>query len=147
MTIGALDKSVEATAAYQTQQTPHEIKQSLHGTEHISTEKIGKVVHMPESKGKGDSSPSFAHSGKGAAIESKAEQKTDEQLKKALDALNKQLGNSEAIFGIHDKTNRVTIKIIDKTTKETIKEYPPERTLDMIAKIWELAGIMVDEKC
>ena len=37
------------------------------------------------------------------------------QLKKAVNDLNKQMKNSEAIFGIHDKTNRVTIKIIDKT--------------------------------
>ena len=68
------------------------------------------------------------------------------QLNKAVNDLNKQMKNSEAIFGIHDKTNRVTIKIIDKTTKEVIKEYPPEETLDMIAKVWEIAGILVDEK-
>ena len=68
------------------------------------------------------------------------------QLKKAVNDLNKQMKTSEAIFGIHDKTNRVTIKIIDKTTKEVIKEYPPEETLDMIAKVWEIAGILVDEK-
>ena len=68
------------------------------------------------------------------------------QLKKAVNDLNKQMKNSEAIFGIHDKTNRVTIKIIDKITKEVIKEYPPEETLDMIAKVWEIAGILVDEK-
>ena len=68
------------------------------------------------------------------------------QLKKAVNDLNKQMKNSEAIFGIHDKTNRVTIKIIDKTTKEVSKEYPPEETLDMIAKVWEIAGILVDEK-
>ena len=54
--------------------------------------------------------------------------------------------NSEAIYGFHDKTNRVTIKIIDKETKEVIKELPPEKTLDLIAKAWELAGILVDEK-
>ena len=35
---------------------------------------------------------------------------------------------------------------LDKETKEVIKEYPPEKTLDMIAKVWEMAGIMVDEK-
>jgi len=41
------------------------------------------------------------------------------QLKKAVNDLNKQMKNSEAIFGIHDKTNRVTIKIIDKTTRSS----------------------------
>lgn len=77
-----------------------------------------------------------------------AEERTvsDKQLKKAVNDLNKQLMNSEAIFGIHEKTNRVTIKIVDKNTKEVIKEYPPEQTLDMIAKVWEIAGILVDEK-
>ena len=33
-----------------------------------------------------------------------------------------------------------------KKTKEVIKEFPPEKTLDMIAKVWEMAGLMVDEK-
>ena len=50
------------------------------------------------------------------------------------------------MFGIHEKTNHVTIKIVDKKTKEVIKEFPPEKTLDMIAKVWEMAGLMVDEK-
>lgn len=68
------------------------------------------------------------------------------QLKSAVNDLNRQMKDSEAIFGIHEKTNRVTIKIVDRKTKEVIKEYPPEQTLDMIAKVWEVAGILVDEK-
>lgn len=75
-----------------------------------------------------------------------SEKVSNEQLKKAVEELNKKFGNSEAVFGIHDETRRVMIKIIDKDTKETIKEYPPEKTLDMIAKVWEMAGILVDEK-
>ncbi len=69
-----------------------------------------------------------------------------ESLKKAVEELNKNAKNSEAIFGIHDATNRLTIKIVDKDTKKVIKEYPPEKSLDMIAKVWEMAGLMVDEK-
>lgn len=68
------------------------------------------------------------------------------QIKKAVDEINKKAHNSEAIFGIHDATNRVTIKIVDKDSKEVLKEYPPEKTLDMIAKVWEVAGLLVDEK-
>lgn len=74
------------------------------------------------------------------------QQAANEKIRKAVEQLNKNLPNSEAVFGIHDGTNRVTIKIVDKSTKEVIKEYPPEKTLDMIAKVWELAGILVDEK-
>ena len=54
--------------------------------------------------------------------------------------------NTEAVFGFHEKTNRVTIKIVDKDTKEVVKEFPPDKTLDMIAKVWELAGLFVNEK-
>lgn len=75
------------------------------------------------------------------------QQATNEQIKKAVEQINKKMSvHSEAVFGIHEDTNRVTIKIVDKNTKETIKELPPEKTLDMIAKVWEMAGILVDEK-
>ena len=74
------------------------------------------------------------------------QQAADEKIKKAVEQLNKSTPHSEAIFGIHEDTNRVTIKIVDKTSKEVIKEFPPEETLDMIAKVWEAAGILVDEK-
>ncbi len=69
-----------------------------------------------------------------------------ERLHKAVEELNKKMSNSEAIFGIHEETNRVTIKIVDKKSKEVIKELPPEKTLDMIAKVWEIAGLLVDER-
>jgi len=75
------------------------------------------------------------------------QQLTNDQIKKAVEALKKgQLENSEAVFGFHEATNRVTIKIVDKKTKEVIKELPPEKTLDMIAKVWEMAGLFVNEK-
>lgn len=84
--------------------------------------------------------------GKEGTEQSGEQQANAEQIRKAVEQLNKKMSHSEAVFGIHDKTNRVTIKIVDKDTKETIKELPPEKTLDMIAKVWELAGILIDEK-
>lgn len=71
---------------------------------------------------------------------------TNEQIKKAVENINKNYGNTEAVFGIHDGTNRVTIKIIDKESKKIVKEFPAEKTLDMIEKVWEMVGLMVDEK-
>ena len=68
------------------------------------------------------------------------------QIRKAVDEINKKAHNSEAVFGIHEATNLVTIKIVDKDTKKVLKEYPPEKTLDMIAKVWEMAGLLVDQK-
>lgn len=76
------------------------------------------------------------------------QQQQSEQLKKAVAEMNRRINNSneEAVFGVHEDTNRIMIKIMDKETKEVIKEFPPEKTLDMIARIWEMAGILVDEK-
>jgi flagellar protein FlaG len=70
----------------------------------------------------------------------------NDKIKKALENITAQLPNSEVKFGIHEKTDRVTIKLVDKETKEVIKEFPPEKTLDMIAKCMEIAGVLVDEK-
>ena len=72
-------------------------------------------------------------------------QAAPEHLKKMIAEMNKKINNSneEAVFGVHEETNRIMIKILDKDTKE---EYPPEKTLDMIARIWEMAGILVDQK-
>jgi len=69
-----------------------------------------------------------------------------EKIKKAISKMNAQLPNSEVKFGIHEKTERVTIKLVDRETKEVIKEFPPEKPLDMIAKCMELAGVLMDEK-
>ena len=70
----------------------------------------------------------------------------DPKLLKAVEEMNKKMSNSVAQFGIHEETNHLTIKIVDKETRKVIKELPPEKTLDMIAKVWEMAGLLVDEK-
>lgn len=54
--------------------------------------------------------------------------------------------NTKCEFSYHEKTNRVSIKVMDKETEEVIREIPPEETLDMIEKLWELAGLMIDER-
>lgn len=75
-----------------------------------------------------------------------ARKASDEALKKAIQVLNRQLAYTEAQYGYHDTTNRVVIKIVDKETDEVLREIPPEKTLNMISKVWELAGMLVDEK-
>ncbi len=82
-----------------------------------------------------------AHTGVGESA-----RQNNEKIRRAVQEMSKNMEHTEAVFGFHEDTNRVTIKIIDKETKEVIKELPPEKTLDMIAKVWELAGLMVDER-
>lgn len=71
---------------------------------------------------------------------------SNESARQAAQTYNKLTENTKAVFGVNEATNRITIKIVDKDTDEIIKEFPAEKTLDMIARVWEMAGIMVDEK-
>lgn len=76
------------------------------------------------------------------------EQNESRRLKSAVDHANTTMkhAKTKCEFSYHEETKRVSIKVIDQDTKEVIKEIPPEETLEMIAKMWELAGILVDEK-
>ena len=124
----------------------------------INVDETTASVTRPQTEDEKESGSNSAGSGQQQAAGTKQMQQANakqaqtrqqsEQLRKAIAEMNKKINNSneEAVFGIHEDTNRVMIKIMDKETKEVIKEFPPEKTLDMIAKIWEMAGILVDEK-
>lgn len=73
---------------------------------------------------------------------------TEEELIHAIEEANKSVKfyDKKLEFSIHDKTKEIMVKVIDTTSNEVIREIPPEKILDMVAKMWELAGILVDEK-
>lgn len=71
-----------------------------------------------------------------------------EKVKNAINDINKKIRptHTQCEFKFHEQTNRISITVRDSETNEVIKEIPPEKTLDMIAKTLELAGLLVDEK-
>lgn len=85
---------------------------------------------------------------KGIAAEKPDNLQADDMLLKAINEANKKLAQMsvEFQFNYHEKTGRVNIKIIDSDTKDVIREIPSMETLDALAKLMELAGIIVDEK-
>lgn len=107
-----------------------------------TTVKVAETEKQDSKNGRGGQNETSSNN----STPQEPQQAVNEQVKKAVERMNQSMSHSEAIFGIHEKTNRVTIKIVDKDTKEVLKEIPPEKTLDMIAKAWELAGILVDER-
>lgn len=72
----------------------------------------------------------------------------EEQLIKAIEKANKALRGKYTTleFSIHEQTKQIMVKVIDKETGDLIREIPPEKTLDMMAKLMEVAGILVDER-
>ncbi|MCX7885554.1 MAG: flagellar protein FlaG [Caloramator sp.] len=82
-------------------------------------------------------------------VDMQSQRKIDgKELVNAVERANRVLfkNNTHLQFKIHDATKDVMVKIIDDETGEVLKEIPPEKMLDMVAKLWEIAGIIVDEK-
>ncbi len=72
----------------------------------------------------------------------------EKKIKDAVTRANNQLGMRRTYceFSYDEATKRVSIKVFDEDTKEVIREIQPEETLEMVKKMWELAGILIDER-
>ena len=140
---GVMTMQVQAAANVKPVQATQTAEKTSDGNSSETThaaENVDQAVSVVEnSKNKGEAQNQNGNEEKNAQNEL-------DQIRKAVEKMKKNMPHSEAVFGIHDGTKRVTIKLIDRDTKEVIKELPPEKTLDMIAKVWEMAGILVDEK-
>lgn len=73
---------------------------------------------------------------------------SEKVMLQTIEDANKKLSGSQAEFefSVHEATKQIMIKVKNKDTGEIIREIPPEKTLDIVAKMWELAGIIIDEK-
>lgn len=73
---------------------------------------------------------------------------SDKEIQAAIEVANKQARyrQTNAQFAYHEDSKRISIKIVDNTTNEVIKEIPSEETLEMISRLWDLVGMVVDER-
>lgn len=73
---------------------------------------------------------------------------SERSIIKAIEQANKIMINhkTRAEFSVHEETKTIMVKIVDIQNEKILREFPPEKILDLIAKLLELAGIMVDER-
>ena len=71
-----------------------------------------------------------------------------EQVEKAAEKLNRLMGiiDKRLKFSVHEKSNRVIVKIIDQKTDEVLDEIPTKRMLDMLSSFTDIIGLMVDKR-
>ena len=77
------------------------------------------------------------------------DQKIEDMLSKGVRDINKklaQVSSNEMSYSYHKPTRSVAVTVFNSQTKEVVREIPPQKALDALAKMWELAGIIVDEK-
>ena len=65
-------------------------------------------------------------------------------IERALEAAKGPVTSLE--MSVHEQTKEIVIKVKNKETGELIREVPPEKILDMVAKFMELNGIIIDER-
>ncbi|WP_025719135.1 flagellar protein FlaG [Paenibacillus polymyxa] len=66
------------------------------------------------------------------------------ELQKVIDAIQGPQKTFE--ISVHEKTHAIMIKVMNKETGDLIREVPPEKILDIAARMMEIAGIIIDKK-
>ena len=76
------------------------------------------------------------------------EEITPEKINNAVNDLNKKLEllNSQLRIETDEDTGIQVIKIVDKDTKEVIRQIPPEAVLKVAKYLNEVAGLLFDSK-
>mgnify|MGYP000130043925 CR=1 FL=1 len=71
-----------------------------------------------------------------------------ERLKGILDKLNRafDLFDIQLRFKIHEETKSLIVRVVDVKNDKVIREIPPERILDIYAKMMEFLGLLFDER-
>ncbi|MEK4055117.1 flagellar protein FlaG [Paenibacillus sp. FSL F4-0087] len=65
-------------------------------------------------------------------------------LQKAIRAIQ---GPQKAFeISMHEQTHTIMIKVLDKESGDLIREVPPEKILDLAARMMEISGLIIDEK-
>lgn len=75
-------------------------------------------------------------------------QHKEREVIKAIESANKHIRTYDRRleFSIHEQTKQIMVKVINTEDDSVIREIPSEKVLDMVGHMWEVAGILVDEK-
>lgn len=112
------------------------------GTTQVSgtmTDAVAATSQPAPAEAKGDA-------GQQGGSQQKEHAASEATVNDAVKRANSRMEHTRCEYSYHKKTNRVSIKVINADTDEVIREIPPEKSLDMLQKMWEMAGILVDEK-
>ena len=114
VTYMAIEALKSVGAVYQASSTPEVAKETSQPKTQIIDIQTGAAA-MAADAVKVNAKETNEQQGSGQESQGKAE---SENLKKAVEQINQKMSDSEAVFGIHEKTNRITIKIVDKKKKQ-----------------------------
>jgi flagellar protein FlaG len=73
---------------------------------------------------------------------------SQERLSKALEVANNAFKEVSIGFkySVDKKTNREVVTVINIKTGEAIRQFPPEEILNMLSRMYDMLGILIDKK-
>ena len=101
----------------------------------LSFQEVKEPVRTPEAQDKGENKEEPS-----AFLDPKKLREFGEVLRSLFEVFNLELR-----FKIHEPTREIVARIVNRETGEVVREIPPEKFLDMVAKLQELVGVFVDE--
>jgi len=117
-----------------------------------STAVVAKPVDtQPESTAKSASAISLVKSvdnQQNTGTTADKNQPSENQCKKVTEELNNfmQSMNTDIKFVFHNRTDTLMIQVEDGKTHRVLKEFPAHELLDMVAKMKDDVGALVDQK-
>lgn len=115
------------------------------GQNALHTQPNNRVVKTPNQDGSRlQLAKSLTHDDQQSQLNNQEREKVEKALK-VINLAYKEV-NVECKYSFDDRTNIEVVTIINSETGETIRQYPPEDILNMIHKMYDMYGILMDEK-
>ncbi len=136
MDVGAVNNAVTTNSVEKPTVSNKEVAQSAE-VQKVATSQAKNLRVTPEKKDKNVRSH----------VKEIANEDLEKQMQDIISEINKRITtNTEVSFSTHDASNKLNIKIIDKETKKVIREWPTEKSLDLLAKMIEKESVVLDTK-
>ncbi|HEX3047552.1 MAG TPA: flagellar protein FlaG [Bacillota bacterium] len=77
-----------------------------------------------------------------------AEQLTPERLSKVIEVANDAFKDVNVGFkySLDRKINREVVQVVNTQTGEVLRQFPPKEIVNMLTRMYDMLGILVDEK-
>lgn len=112
-----------------------------------STGNVPGTTSIKNEKLSSDSSQ-LSEVAKGVEVGKSSEDVSAQDITKRTNEMNQMMAalNTDLRFSVHDKTQQLMVQMVDSIKNKVIKEFPPHEFLDMVAKIRDYVGMILDKK-
>ena len=117
------------------------------GINPVTPAQVPATKNIPEHKLLSDKIISTEQN-KAEEIQEKYSEAEKSILKNKTDKLNQvmDLFNYSIQFSIDDESNRTVIKVVNSETDEVIRQIPPKGILQLMRRLDQMVGVIIDEK-